>query len=255
MAHRDDGPFFIGFAPPAASLRRFLLWMIAVLIAGFAGLGWLIAATQDDPGDGAFRFDWGRQTVTGVLQATPYPILHVLESDRFPPGHTLLLSGQGKRGVQERADTLDGKVVTVSGVALKRGDLDMIQLRGGSDGISLADGAAPAEAPAPQPLGRWRITGEICDGKCYAGAMRPGTGLAHKSCANLCLIGGVPPVFVTTDTVEGEEFLLLANAEGGSVTDEILDHVAKLVTITGEVERRGDLLVFRIDAQPIRLAQ
>jgi hypothetical protein len=253
MAHRDDGPFFIGWARPAAPLRRFLVWVIAALIAGFAGFAWLIAATQADPGGGSYRFDWGEQAVTGVLEATPYPILRVLNSDRFPPEHTLLLSGQGKRGVQGRAGPLDGKVVRVTGVALKRGDLDMIQLVAGGNGISLVDGAAAV--PAPQSLGRWRITGEICDGKCYAGAMRPGTGLAHKACANLCLIGGVPPVFVATDKVAGEEFLLLANAEGGYVTGEILDYVATLVTITGEVERHGDLLVFRIDPTTIRLAQ
>jgi len=254
MANRDDGPFFIGWAPPAVPLRRFLVWVAAALIAGFAGFAWLIAATQADPGGGSFRFDWGEQTVTGILEATPYPVLHVLESDRFPPGHTLLLSGEGKRGVQGRADPLDGKVVRVTGVALKRGDIDMIQMAAGGNGISLVDGAA-AQAPAPHPLGRWRITGEICDGKCYSGAMRPGTGLAHKACANLCLLGGVPPVFVTTAKVEGEEFLLLADAEGGYVTDEILDHVATLITIAGEIEQHGDLLVFRIDPKTIRLAR
>lgn len=255
MGERDDGPFFIGWAAPAAPLRRFLLMVIAGLVAAFAGLGWLVAATQDDPGGGSFRFDWGVQSVTGVLEATPYPLLHVIDSDRFAPGHTLLLSGQGKRGVQGRADPLDGQVVRVAGVALKRGDLDMIQLNQLDGAMSLAQGAAAARVPAPLPLGRWRITGEICDGKCYAGAMRPGTGLAHKACANLCLLGGVPPVFVATDKVAGQQFLLLANAEGGAVTDRVLDHVATLLTVEGEVERHGDLLVFRIDPATLRRAQ
>lgn len=255
MAKPDAGPFFIGWARPAAPLRRFLIGVILLLIAGFAGFAWLIAATEDDPGNGSFRFDWGGLTVTGVLEATPYPVLHVVESDRFPPGHTLLLSGQGKRGVQGRADPLDGQVVRVAGVALKRGDLDMIQLNQLDGAMSPAQGAAAARVPTPQPLGRWRITGEICDGKCYAGAMRPGTGLAHKACANLCLLGGVPPVFVATDKVEGAAFLLLADAEGCAVTDRVLDHVATLLTVEGEVERHGDLLVFRIDPATLRRAQ
>lgn len=30
---------------------------------------------------------------------------------------------------------------------------------------------ADFEPAAPVDLGKWRLTGEICDGKCYAGAM------------------------------------------------------------------------------------
>ena len=257
MADRRE-PFFIGWALPPAGLRLFLVLAAMALVALFAAVGWLLAATQDDPGDGAFRFDWGRQTVVGVIEAEPYPILHVLQSERFPAGHTLLLSGQGKRGAQDRSGPLDGQVVVASGVALTRGEIDMLQLRGGSNGLSPAEDRAAdpsASLPVPKALGRWRVTGEICDGKCYAGAMRPGDGLAHKACANLCLIGGVPPIFVATDRIDGEQFLLLADAEGGPVTEAVLDHVATLVEIEGNIERRGAILVFRIDPNSIRLAR
>ena len=247
-------PFFVGWATPPQGLRGFLVWVAAALVGLFAALGYLLAATQDDPGDGAFRFDWSRQTVVGVLESRPYPLLHVLESERFPQGHTLMLSGNGKRGAQDRSAALDGRLVRASGIVLKRGDLDMLQLRGGGEGLSATEGTETAP-PEVQPLGRWRITGEICDGKCYAGAMRPGRGLAHKACANLCLNGGVPPVFVATEEIDGTLFLLMADAEGGPVTERILDHTATLVEIEGAVERRGALLVFRIDPETIRLAR
>ena len=247
-------PFFVGWAAPPQGLRGFLIWVAAGLVGLFAAFGYLLAATQDDPGDGAFRFDLNRQTVVGVLESRPYPVIHVLESERFPEGHTLLLSGIGKLGAQDRGAALDGRVVRASGILLKRGDLDMLQLRAGAEGLSAAE-ATEATPPEARPLGRWRITGEICDGKCYAGAMRPGRGLAHKACANLCLTGGVPPVFVATDKIDGTPFLLMADAVGGPVTDEVLDHTATLVEIEGEVERRGALLVFRIDPESIRLAR
>ena len=247
-------PFFVGWAAPPPSLRRFLVWVAACLVGLFAALGYLFAATQDDPGDGAFRFDWRRQTVVGVVEFRPYPLIHVRESERFPEGHTLLLSGIGKVGAQDRSVALDGRLVRASGVVLKRGDLDMLQVRAGEAGLTAAE-AADTGPPQAQPLGRWRITGEICDGKCYAGAMRPGRGLAHKACANLCLNGGVPPVFVATDEIDGTPFLLMADADGGPVTDKILDHTATLVEIEGAVERRGALLVFRIDPETIRLAR
>ncbi len=245
--------FFVGYVsrlPPG--LRTLLPVVALVLVAGFGALGYAVSATQQDPGDGSFRWDWGRQTVTGVLRAEPYPTVTLTEAtERFAEGRTIMLSGGGKRGVQARAEGLDGAHVTVSGIALTRGTLDMIQVRGAADGLAAAGGAAPV--PVDEPLGRWRLTGEICDGKCLAGAMRPGTGLAHKACANLCLIGGVPPVFAATGAIEGQEFLLMAGPEGGPLGPEILDAVARLVEVEGEVVRRGDLLVVRIDPATLRL--
>jgi hypothetical protein len=210
----------------------------------------VIGATQDDPGPGAFRFDFGRQTVTGTLELWPYPVLHVTRgTERVEVGSTLMLSGGGKRGVIDRAEPLAGQLVTASGVILARGDLDMLQVRDGADGLSAAGGdAVPVEI---EPLGRWRLAGEICDGKCLAGAMRPGTGLAHKACANLCLSGGVPPVFVSSQPVAGSEFLLVAGPNGGPLPEALYDYVGLYVDLEADVERRGDLLVMRIDPATI----
>ncbi|MEL6217510.1 MAG: hypothetical protein AAFR79_03445 [Pseudomonadota bacterium] len=244
--------FFVGYLPLPKGLRGFLPALALLLIGLFAGLGFAVSATQDDPGDGAFRFDWGRQTVTGILRANPYPTLTLSEgTERFAAGHTIMLAGQGKRGAGERADALDGQLATASGVALKRGSLDMLQLRGGEAGLSAAEGT-PYDVE-DIPLGRWRVTGEICDGKCLAGAMRPGRGIAHKACANLCLIGGVPPVLVSTGEIDGTAFLLLAGADGGPVGTWMLDAVARLVELEGNVVRRGDLLIFKADPASLKV--
>lgn len=252
MTPRDDGPFFIGFLPVPKGLKLFLAVVAVGLLATFAGMGLLVGATQDDPGDASFRFDWGRQTVTGVLEARPYPILHITEgTQRLPAGRTIMLAGQGKRGVQQRAERLEGQVVTASGVALTRGDLNTLQLRGGRNGLSAAGkAAAPTER---ENLGRWRLTGEICDGKCLTGAMRPGRGLSHRACANLCLSGGLAPVFVSTAPVAGQEFFLMGDSDGGPLTDDLLDHVAQYVELDGTVERRGSLLVFKVDIASLKV--
>jgi hypothetical protein len=113
--------------------------------------------------------------------------------------------------------------------------------------------AGQGALPPPVPLGRWRITGEICDGKCYSGSMRPGNGLAHKACANFCILGGVPPVFVSTAPVEGTSFMLLGDTAGGPLPDRLYDLVALRVQLEGELERRGDLLVFKVDLNRARL--
>ncbi|MEM6615543.1 MAG: hypothetical protein AAF619_03350 [Pseudomonadota bacterium] len=250
-----DG-FFIGWANSVPrGLRLFLVLVSAVMIGAAGGLALAIGSTVDDPGNGAFRFDLGRQEVAGVLVAKPYPYLRVPAGADRTESQAILLSGQGKRGVQGRAEPLDGQVVEVSGVLLTRGTVDMIQV-GGPIGLRASEdevepSAASYEPSSPTPLGKWRLTGEICDGKCYQGAMRPGTGLSHKACANLCIIGGAPPVFVSTAAVDGETFFLMGEPDDAPLSEWYQDYTGQLVTIEGDVRRVDDLLIFSIDPDSV----
>lgn len=247
-----DTPFFIGFMAIPAGLRLFLAVCALVLVAGFAALGWAIGASQDNPGDGAFRFDWGRQNVTGVIYTQPAPHALIVEgNERLPAGHVLMFTAGGKFSVLPRAEPLDGQLAMLSGVLLKRGDLDMMQVDGGENGLKPAEGQAPALEV--EQLGRWRLAGEICDGKCLAGAMRPGKGIAHKACANLCLIGDIPPVFVSTQPVAGAEYLLVAGPDGKQMPREWLDLVASYIEVEADIERRGDLLIMKIDPATMKV--
>lgn len=247
-----QAPFFVGYLPIPTRLRRFLLFSAATVIAVFVATGLLIGSTQDAPAASGFRFDYGRQTVTGVIELTPYPLLRVTEgNDLIQPGKTLMLTGAGKSGVDDRAISLEGQLATISGIVLQRGTIDMMQLRGGAQGLSAAEGTAPDMTT--QPLGRWKVTGEICDGKCLNGAMRPGRGLAHKACANLCLIGDVPPVFVSTQPIEGADFMLITGADGTRLPASAYHFVGQFVSLEGELERRGDMLILRMDETTVEL--
>ena len=241
--------FFVGWAsktPPG--LRRFLPVAAVVLVSAFAGLGFAIGATQDDPGNGTFRWDLGRQELAGVVSARPYPTLRItVGNENFPEGRVLMLTGQGKNGAAAAA--FDGALVRVAGVPLARGEIDMLQLAGAPEPVA---GSVPV-LPEDTPLGRWRLTGEICDGKCWTGAMRPGGGLSHKACANLCLIGDIPPVFVSTGPVDGAQFLMIAGPDGGAMPRAMLDLTAVLIEVEGEVVRRGDLLIFRAEPATARV--
>ncbi len=250
-----DHPFFVGYLGLPGPLRAFVLAITLVLIAGAAALAFSIARTQDDPGQGALRFDYGRQTVTGIVELTPTPILHVTEgNERIVAGQTLMLSGQGKNGALPRARDLEGKMAVASGLLLERGDLDMLQLRGGRNGLRAAEDAEPMDLPDPEPLGRWRLAGEICDGKCAAGAMRPGRGLGHKACANLCIANGLPPVFISTQPVEGADFMLIAGEAEAPMPEELYDWLAEYVILEGDLARHGDLLVLTVDVSTLERA-
>lgn len=252
MMSDKNGPFYVGYLPVPSGLKLFLVAVSAFLVGAFAALGLTLGIAQDDPGTGEFKWGWGGQTVVGRLEVLPYPMLHVTKgSERIPAGRTLLLSGVGKKGVQSRVEPFDGKLVQLQGIALKRGDIDALQVGDGKLAIMPVDGEAP-DADT-KVLGHWRLTGEICDGKCLAGAMRPGTGLSHRACANLCLIGGAPPVFVTKDAVDGQTFFLLGDKSGKPLPEAYLAHVAQLVRLDGEVERRGQVLVFKADLSTLKV--
>lgn len=243
----SGGEFFIGWAPrPPPRLGRFLAVVGAVLLAAFVLLGAGLGAVADDPAGRDFALVPGQppfafpdaEAFTGRLVARPYP--HLVLAD----GRAVLLAGGGKEGLPGDSQALDGKMVHVAGFATARGSLAMLAT---DDPPQPVPDAAPLPAAPVQALGRWRITGEICDGKCAAGAMRPGTGLSHRACATLCIAGQVPPVFVSTGPVAGSAFLLLAGPDGGPMAEALRPAIGLRIRLEGLVERHGDMLVFRAD--------
>jgi len=244
-----DAPFFVGYLnaipkPLVAFLAVFSLCFVAGL--SFAALA--LSSTQNDPGNGAFQWGNGFEN-TGILELRPYPVLRV-PSDGEAPARTYMLAGQGKRGVFDQAAANGNSPVNLRGVPIAGGDLTMIQVGGVEAAESTDTEFAPAQAV---PLGRWKLTGEICDGKCYAGAMRPGRGLAHKACADLCLTGGIPPVFVASGPVEGRSFFLMADENGNVQGNEIDPLLALYIEVEGDVERLDDLMVFKADLSTARV--
>ena len=255
MAGRvPDSGFFVGYLNSVPRpLAIFLVVVAAVLVGSMAGLAFALGTNVNDPGDGAFARKLGRQEMTGVLLEKPYPILRVRPDATSSEPRTIMLTVPGKRSVKGRGRKLFGQVVDVSGFLFQRGDIDMLQVQGRNalKAAEAGEGEPPPEfTPASaESLGRWRLIGEICDSKCHLGAMRPGDGLAHKACANLCITSGAPPIFVTAEegAVAGETFLLMADQDGGPLPDHFRDYVAVLVELEGEVERLDDLLVFKVD--------
>jgi len=244
--------FFVGWAasPPPRS-RRFLARVGLGVVATAAAFGLGLGFAADDPAGPGFAE--GRnllpalvfeERVTGTLTVEPYPVLHLPPAPGLPRGRALLLAGDGKVGVGDVA-ALAGQSVAIGGFALRRGDIEM-----------LATGEAPDPAgpgvPVPvESLGRWRITGEICDGKCASGGMRPGIGLAHRACATLCLSGEVPAIFVATAPVEGSPYLLLAGPDGRANIAGFRPLIGQRVRLEGEVLRQGAMLIFRADPRPL----
>lgn len=236
-------PFFIGWTnqvPPG--LRAPLLGVAGGLLTLLVLLALLLARAAGDPGTGNWA---GDATLRGTLTALPYPLLRLPPDAGHPEGHTVLLSAFGKAQVAVDPAATDGRLVQAGGVLLKRGTLDMLVVNDPAQ-LHTVDGAPPPVA-ATVPLGRWRIAGEICDGKCDTGAMRPGAGIAHRACASLCLIGDIPPVLVSAQPAAGSNFFLLAGPDGGAMPAALRKLVGLRLQLDGDLERRGDMVVFRVD--------
>lgn len=239
--------FFTGWsARSARPIAAFLAGLLVTLVLGTAVLALAIGRATDDPGQGVELPD---RKLSGILVDGPFPYLVMGPSTAHPNGHVILLTAQGKNAIDADVRALAGKHVTVPGLYMKRGGIDMLEV---TDLPKETVPAAPFSVPQAEDLGTWRITGELCDGKCYIGWMRPGAGPVHKACANICLIGGVPPILVSTGEVAGASTLLPLGPDGGALPDGFRDLVGIRATYEGTVFRVGDLLVFRTDIAKAR---
>ena len=247
-------PFFVGYLAMPRPLAMFLAVVVGVLLGTGAVVAMVIVEGQRDWGDGGFQWNEGRQTRTGIVMADPYPVLFMPPDADHPFGRTIPLSGGGKTGVQQIAREMEGRPVDVSGIILLRDDFEMIQVSGNEGLVAAVDPTPVAgwTGPEVEALGRVTLKGELLDSKCFHGAMRPGQGKTHKLCANLCLIGGVPLTFMIRRPDGSLESILMADPEGMEVTGALLQHVSQPIELTGELERRGDLLVFKVDPGTVR---
>ncbi len=244
---------FVGWARAPAIDRRFLLAALPLSLATTTGLAYAVARSLDDPGAGAWHT--GKlHKATGVLATRPYPMLYVADPASPHGVKTVLIVAQGKCTSALDLAAEDGRVFEAAGVLIERGSRQMLEVP-----LALGDWLAPAENAgvklpnlAPKSLGRAALAGQIMDSKCFFGVMRPSRGKTHKACASLCIRGGIPPSFWARTKDGREAVLLMTDAAGAALGEDILPFVADPVAAEGEIVRVGDLLQFRADASVYR---
>jgi hypothetical protein len=247
-----EEPFFIGWADPPPEDRRFFLRLGLGLVAGSAALGAGLAAVQRAPGPGNWDPDQVREW-RGTVSAEPYAMLRSLDLGGNTP-RTALLSCLGKCGVAAQIGAMAGQPVVVTGSLIQRGRHSMIAVDEQGPWLRRDERSAadPALAwPEAVPLGEVNLSGEILDSKCWFGAMRPSEGKPHKSCASLCIRGGIPPAFFARGPA-GQAALMIMTVAGVAHGPGLLALVADPVQVTGRVFRRGDLLVLDAPLSGIR---
>lgn len=226
----DGPPIYVGYLRLPARHRRFVVGAAAVLVCLFVLVAGVIASSQRDPGDAVWETGH-EQAWTGVIRMEPYPML--VEAD----GTARFIVGMGKYAVRDQVSVFDGEVCRVRGFSLAREHRRMIELTADEDAIARADAGMPETAPIVNgsPPRDIVVFGEIVDGKCYLGAMKPGDGKAHKACAILCISGGLPPLVAAE--IEGTGGLYPLLRVGGSTVlpERVLEMVGEPVRIEGRL--------------------
>lgn len=223
-------PIYVGYLQMPARHRRFVVAAGAAFVVLLAAAGGVVAVSQRDPGDAVW--DTGTErTWAGVVRMEPYPMLVDEE------GAARLIVGMGKFAVRDRVAPFDGRACEVRGFALAREHRRVIELSMDGDAIREVPGArVPAAETAPPGAGEDVVViGEIVDGKCYLGAMKPGDGKAHKACAVLCISGGLPPLVAADVPGAGRLYPLLRVDGSAALPESVLEVVGEPVRIQGRL--------------------
>ena len=243
MSERDDPePFYVGYLPKAPPGTAAFVRKIIALIGGGA-LAAAVMAAIALPYFGRGEFEFGRpREFAGTMRCGLAPRLAAADGD-------YLLVGYGKNAVAPEICGATGNEVTLRGTVIRRDGRQLLEV---TSAPSIRERAGPETAPVP--LGRFTLRGEIVDSKCYFGVMNPAEGRAHRACAELCLRGGVPAVFVARDRAGAVAHLLLADGDGKPLSAVVLPWVGEAVEISGDVFRQGQWLVLRAEPVAVHFA-
>lgn len=220
---------YVGYRPVPLRFRRAVRLSVGLLLVFGVGVGVLAVHALRPAGTGVW--DTGSTvTIEGSLRLLPYPHLDT-------PEGSILLVEPGKFGSQARFEGHEGASISVEGTTIARGPwrmLEVVRHESNSEPLSLEmDNAGEAQSVV--------ATGEILDGKCYLGAMKPGDGPTHKTCAMLCLRGGIPALFVGR-TAEGQWInAVVTSTDGGPIHESLIGFVGDPVTIRGKLGMHGSL--------------
>ena len=247
--------FYIGYVDDIGvgtkkTLKRFVFIAILVLTVGAFLFGFLQKPAVNS------SFDFGNPTkVSGIYHESPYPMLRVsLSENEFKD---IVLLGVGKFGpnsylkkLRKNEGNLNGKRLNIEGQLIYYNGKTLLEIDDNQK-VSLASVKNSKEI-LTKSLGLQKIEGEIIDPKCYFGVMKPGYGKVHRSCASLCIAGGVPPVLVSNNENGDENYFLLTDLEGNRINKDILQYIGQPSIISGAVSEIGDWKIMKIDVQNIK---
>ncbi len=246
--------FYVGYFPMPKTYKKFLFVILTIIAIFFTILVFIVAKEQVQPKNGV---GWnpngdGAIIVKGVISKFPYDLLRFKESKKSAV-QTAILTSMTKTSIQNRIKGKYDKALDLKGVMIRQNGRFVFSVLDGKESIKISDFNPLDFSPLKtKMIGIVHLQGEIIDPKCYLGAMKPGGGKVHKSCAVLCIRGGIPPMFVTKNELLNETYYLLTDKNGGPIVEDIIAYVGDPVSITGFAEKHDDMLFLRLDVESIK---
>jgi len=261
---KTEADFFIGWSGQnIKSLTRRTVRL--GLVAAFGAFLLALVITLSQRRISRFRQDYAHaQTLEGWLIKNPVPVLRTIagkDASGHPVFASLLLVDALKHGavevVSRALEGRDTRFVRITGYAMDRqyiscGSMEsstpmckgpgvgspplfsILEIADGLRSIIPADNSFAVPPGAADSGKTVEIKGEIIDPKCYFGAMNPGEGKTHRSCAVRCISGGIMPCI----KYEGEgrlHFAVLVDSNGGAMNQTVLPYVGEPVCIRGRL--------------------
>jgi len=226
-SQHDD--FYVGYLPIPREYRKFITALMITLFIWIAAMAIIIVTTMRDPGFAIWKTG-NVQQWSGTLVESPYPML----IPDNPSESAIFVVSMGKKGAHDRLSPFFDKHVILNGFELNRDGRLLIELEEDASAITLDLSKTTTPLSSPTYIDSTKLIGEIVDGKCYLGAMKPGDGVGHRSCAVLCIRGGLPPMFAA-ETPDGSKIYYLLTINGTTnYSEESLALVGQRVSITAE---------------------
>lgn len=193
----------------------------------------------------------------GVVSNSPFPhLLYTQGKDSYgnPKYAVLPLVNAWKFG----ADSLINKwcaqnkscAAEIHGTRITRDGVDALELTEEANAFERIE-ATNLATPNLKQLGKQTLRGEIIDPKCYLGAMNPGEGKPHRSCAIRCISGGIMPM-LTYQENNKKKYAVLLGENGEKINPHVLDFVAEPIAIEGKLVQYENWNCFYINPKNIK---
>lgn len=256
MKNTND-EFYVGYLNDVPkqtkrSIRKFVIGAFLLLIIGAA----TFALTQNTFKNSSFELATSTK-ITGLYHEMPYPMLKVQTAEGV--FKNILLLGFGKSSVnpflqkiRSEVHELSGSQLSIEGNLIYYNGKTLLQVTS-DEKIKLTKKSNPKLLPKTVAVvNNMELQGEIIDPKCYFGVMKPGKGKIHRSCAVLCVSGGIPPVLATNDANNISKYYLLTDTKGRPINQKILPYIGKPSIIQGKIVQIEDWYQLQIDPNNIR---
>ena len=238
-SEKPTDKFFIGWlgvldVNTKNAVKRFVF---PAMLIGFIFL-FSFTLSQKKIANSAYRFNEVAE-YTGVVSNIPFPhILFTKGKDIFgnPIHEVLPLVNAWKFGADSLIATWDktneNGMVTIQGTIIIRDSVKAMELTRKENSFLAPKSQSINIKPVIEKIGEVTIKGEIIDPKCYLGAMNPGEGKPHRSCAIRCISGGIMPMIIYTENNQ-KKYAVLLGLNGEKINNQVLDFVAEPIEITG----------------------